>query len=374
MWQKLSDVYEQRSDSSIHMLQQRWYGAMVEGNDNIATYIAKLEDLAHRLNLLGEQIPESMIITKILMTLPTSYRHFVSAWESSPTAERTLVNLTSRLMIEESRTATHELNEARAFAARANGRKQRGKFNQRSSTVTSDKCFECNETGHWARQCPKRKTNRNAGGNGARGNNNNSNNSKPKPQGQSFVSEAFSSNCGSGIGVKDWVLDSGASDHMCNEREWFTTYETLIKPTAVRIGDGSYINAYGKGYMNIKMFDGTNWNVNHLANVLYVPELKCNLFSVGAALDKGLKMASTQSVCKIMDGDRTVAVGARSNKLYLMQFEISNRSRSRIRRSGTRKHRLSELAEELAREVSAPELSTRQKGSQPLRNKINRHR
>lgn len=80
MWQKLSDVYEQRSEKNIHMLQQKWYGASVEGNDNIATYIAKLEDIAHRLNLLGEQIPESMIIIKILMTLPPSSRHFVSAY------------------------------------------------------------------------------------------------------------------------------------------------------------------------------------------------------------------------------------------------------------------------------------------------------
>lgn len=47
MWQKLSDVYEQRSESSIHMLQQKWYGAIIEGNDNIATYIAKLEDIAY---------------------------------------------------------------------------------------------------------------------------------------------------------------------------------------------------------------------------------------------------------------------------------------------------------------------------------------
>lgn len=317
MWQKLSDVYEQRSESNIHMLQQKWYGTSIEGNDSIATYIAKLEDIAHRLNLLEEQIPESMIITKILMSLPQSYRHFVSAWESSPIAERTLVNLTSRLTIEESRNVFHKVVEPKAFAARSYDRKTKGKFFKKSGG-TSEKCFKCNETGHWARECPKG----NSTGNTKKDNDYN----KPKPQGQGLVSEALSTACGNGVEKSDWVLDSGASDHMCNVREWFTTYETLNEPTVVRIGDGSCIEVHGKGIINIKMFDESKWNLNHLVNVLYVPELKYNLFSVGAALDKGLKMVSTQSVCKLVDGDRTVAVGVRRNKLYMMKFEPTSMS------------------------------------------------
>lgn len=206
MWRKLTDIYEQRSESSIHMLQQRWYEAAVDSNDNIATYIAKLGDMAHRLNLLGEQIPDSMIITKILMTLPPNFRHFVSAWESTPSAERTLANLSSRLTIEESRTAMHEASEAKAFAARTNDRKHRGKFNRNSSTAV-DKCFECNENGHWARHCPKRNKNANSSGGSARNNNENStgssksdSNNKMKPQGQSLISEALSTACGNNVG------------------------------------------------------------------------------------------------------------------------------------------------------------------------------
>ena len=66
------------------MLQQNWYNATKKSTDNIATHIAKLEDIAHRLKLMSEEISDSMIITKVLMTLPASYHHFVSAWESAP--------------------------------------------------------------------------------------------------------------------------------------------------------------------------------------------------------------------------------------------------------------------------------------------------
>lgn len=75
----ITSIYEQKSDASIHMLQQDWYNATKKSSDDIATYIAKLEDIAHRLKLMGETISDSMIITKILMTLLAGYKHFVSA-------------------------------------------------------------------------------------------------------------------------------------------------------------------------------------------------------------------------------------------------------------------------------------------------------
>lgn len=58
---------------------------MVSHNDpknNRAAHIAKLKDLAHRFKALGEAIADSVVITKILMTLPQGYNHFITAWES----------------------------------------------------------------------------------------------------------------------------------------------------------------------------------------------------------------------------------------------------------------------------------------------------
>jgi len=44
-----------------------------------------------------------MLITKNLLTLPDSYRHFYSACDSMNSANRTLEQLTTRLMVEETR-------------------------------------------------------------------------------------------------------------------------------------------------------------------------------------------------------------------------------------------------------------------------------
>jgi len=47
----------------------------------------------------------------------------------------------------------------------------------------------------------------------------------------------------------DWIVDSGATQHMTFEQEWFTTYER-ISPRRVFMGDDTIWEAIGKG--NIK--------------------------------------------------------------------------------------------------------------------------
>ncbi|TGZ45659.1 Uncharacterized protein DBV15_12269 [Temnothorax longispinosus] len=49
MWNALHNLYEQKSETSIHMLQQMWYKVSKDPKDSMASYIAKLKDLAHRL-------------------------------------------------------------------------------------------------------------------------------------------------------------------------------------------------------------------------------------------------------------------------------------------------------------------------------------
>lgn len=84
--------------------------------DNIASHVAKLEDIAHKLEVIGRKVSDNMIITKLLMTLPHSYNHFVSAWESAAQTERTLANLTFMLTIEEMRHSAEENPKGSALA------------------------------------------------------------------------------------------------------------------------------------------------------------------------------------------------------------------------------------------------------------------
>ena len=72
---------------------QQWYRK--KSDDDVATHIVKLENLAHRLQTLGKKISNQMIIIKILITLFPSFKYFISTWEIIQFKKRILTALKS---------------------------------------------------------------------------------------------------------------------------------------------------------------------------------------------------------------------------------------------------------------------------------------
>lgn len=306
MWEKLHTVYEQKSDSSVHLLQTRFYSFKMDPNDSIACHISKLEEVVQQLKDLNEEISDSMVMTKILMTLPPNYNHFHSAWESTSEDKRTLDHLRARLMIEESRMATQNMPTVDVGEALV-AKQTKSKFVQRNKNRKPGKCFHCNESGHWKTNCPKLRSSSSSSGHKIHGG------------GEAFMSDASKSKIDEQC---YWYVDSGATDHMCNNKNWFERYIKFKEPSAVRVGNGESIMAYGKGDIVVLAYDGVRWNRKHLLDVLFVPKIKLNLFSTGQAMDKGLKFSSDRDECKLYSGENVVAVGVRQQKLFRMLFKV----------------------------------------------------
>lgn len=83
-------------------------------------------------------------------------------------------------------------------------------------------------------------------------------------------------------------MDSGATDHVTCQFNYFASYNEFEAAIQVRGGDRKFIEAKGKGTVNISRLVNGEWYENHMTNVQYVLDLCYNLFSVGAAKDKGL--------------------------------------------------------------------------------------
>ena len=65
------------------------------------THITEVETMASQLSDVEATVRDTQIMTKILCTLPPSYRAFTTAWDSVPATEKTIALLTSRLLKEE---------------------------------------------------------------------------------------------------------------------------------------------------------------------------------------------------------------------------------------------------------------------------------
>ncbi|XP_011687484.1 PREDICTED: uncharacterized protein LOC105449802 [Wasmannia auropunctata] len=124
----------------------------------------------------------------------------------------------------------------------------------------------------------------------------------------------------------DWILDSGASDHMTFHAEWYNRDEfTVYKiPRKIKVGNKHLIDAIGEGNINVEVFDGSKWISATLKKVLYVPELAHNVFSEGTVLDKGLTYEADQTECKFSQGNIVVATGTRIGKQHRLSFPSSS--------------------------------------------------
>ncbi|KAK9736139.1 Zinc knuckle [Popillia japonica] len=142
MWSKLKAIYEHQSHINVHLLTQKFF-TLEYKTGNVTDFISQLEKIKADLKHMGEEISDKMLVTKVLMSLPENMKHFVSAWESTPSDKQTLTDLTSRLMIEEERNKTSEDSMALAV---------KGKFIKPKGDI---KCFNCNKTGHVKKNCPQ---------------------------------------------------------------------------------------------------------------------------------------------------------------------------------------------------------------------------
>lgn len=321
MWTALASTYEQKSENNTYFLQQKYYNFRKEPSDDMATFISKLLEIVHQLRDQNETISDSMVISKILNTLPAEYDHFNDAWESTVTAERTLTNLRARLMAVEVRLKSRgqEVEEVealmakRTFPKKSNNKKGNSSNNNNKAANKSEKpkgkCFKCGKGGHWKRDCPE---------------------SKKKPDGrqEENSSDAFVCYTATSGDQDTWILDSGATDHMSYRREWFENFIEMAEP--VTVGNGEQIMARGKGDINILAFNRNEWIRKRVMGVLFVPELKKNLFSSGKVTDRGYQLNMDNKGCELLKDGNVVAVGVRRRGLFQMLFRTIRSSKLEI--------------------------------------------
>ncbi|KAF6203467.1 hypothetical protein GE061_001798 [Apolygus lucorum] len=211
MWAKLHSVYEKTGVTSLHMIQKKFFEYKMSPEDDISTHISKLEQLGHQLKLLGAPVEESFMMTKLLMTLPPTYSHFHSAWDSEQ--NQTMDRLVVRLLTEETRLSEKDETEERVALMKKRFEEYRSSNEKRNIShigrtssrkeagrEESEPCFFCDKLGHWKKDCIHwKKKNQNWS-------------SQENIACYNDISIAAD-------GTKDnnWYVDSGASDHMSEQ-------------------------------------------------------------------------------------------------------------------------------------------------------------
>ncbi|GAA0184513.1 hypothetical protein LIER_31801 [Lithospermum erythrorhizon] len=118
--------------------------------------------------------------------------------------------------------------------------------------------------------------------------------------------------------ANDWVLDTGASRHLCANKEMFQDFEEVADGDYVYMGNSITARITSKGKVSLKLTPGKTLT---LSNVLYFPTLHRNLVS-GALLNKtGLKLVFEADKVVLSCSGEFVGNGYLSGGLFILNVE-----------------------------------------------------
>lgn len=364
MWVRLTTQYLRNAVENRYVLQTRFFEYRYKPDQDIMTHITEIETMATQLTDIGAPVDAISIMTKIICTLPPSYRSFVTAWDSVPFADRTMALLTSRLLKEEEMAkrwnagqpdpqdaaffAHQHPSYAQDFSSsstsssrgcdRANrGTRRGGHFNNRQQPYRFCKYFRCNIAGHTIEVCRKRIRDEE---DAKKNKNNFSANPAVTPE-EKEVGKKLEhtlqedSSCFIGRCITNWFADSGATQHMTDQRSLFRTFTPISSEKWNVNGIGS-ARLLVRGYGSIEFFVTTGGIQREITieKVLFVPGLGTNLVSISAVTDVGLSVHFIETRVTFAKNEVAVMVGERIGKsLYhlaitpkLSGFQPSNDS------------------------------------------------
>jgi len=281
MWSNLLTVYE-RVDSTKKINILREYHRYSYDGSNIAKHIARVENLAQQCDTVGETQSETNVLAKMLDGLPDRFSAVVTTWGIVPERDQTRNTLKRMLLEAEARTASVNSETEQALAvtnrpvaksvAETTGKPRKDKKNKKDI-----ECFKCHKRGHYALECwsnqskkktdtlPEKRTDVS---------------SSTKTEPSCFIIGALKNS------EQSRIADSGVSCHMVNDRSWFSDLNSM--ESTLKLADQGTIKAAGIGKVPIEKCINGRWELAYLLDVLYVPSLRKNLFSIGAAARRGV--------------------------------------------------------------------------------------
>jgi hypothetical protein len=189
--------------------------------DDMLMHINTMKALADQLHSIEVNITDKDVYMVLLMSLPPSFDNLVISSESMSTKDVDLQFIVARLLHKVSKRKECESFETTALVNKTH------KSNEKLY-------FYSKKPGHFVRNCMNKKSDEKKKANQA------------CEDHEKMLVAALTANDHT---TYDWIVDSGATQHMTFKQEWFTTYER-ISPRKVFIGDDSILEAIGKG--NIK--------------------------------------------------------------------------------------------------------------------------
>jgi transposase InsO family protein len=320
VWKELHRLFDGQTEDRSYHLCMEFFNFKRNPSDDVSSHMSKLKNIWNNLNVAISmadygtgQLPDLLLICKILETLDERFFAFKSSWLLLNKTERTVDNLTTQLCCYEKALENREGTTSQEILAIPEVQESKKKKDAKL------KCNYCSQMGHRVRNCKKWiKDGR-----------------PPKPSSSAPASKHVQSITLMAVHAcsktadqdgESWFVDNGATTHITTRRDAFQEFEPFDSDDqTVKTADGTMIPALGKGIVMVESMVGKKTETIRLKDVWLVPSLTKNLFSTLSAQDNSRNslFTSTATSCQLDIDGETKIVGKRELKggLYKLQFK-----------------------------------------------------
>ena len=205
VWTKLENQFQKKSWANKLSMRRKLHSLRLKEGDSVQDHIKQLTEIFNALSVMEAPLSEEDRVIYLLASLPESFGVLVTALEASSTVP-TMDVVTERLLHEERKKREKEESPQDEKAMMSQPRKFYGH------------CYHSGKQGHLKRDCP-----------GLRGEW-----GKGKKKYEAHKAANDDDDCDAvivghealqvGLGTS-WIVDSGATCHMCNSQSMFVEYE-----------------------------------------------------------------------------------------------------------------------------------------------------
>ena len=337
-WDSLANHFEEKTLSKKIYYRRKLYATRMDDGSSMIEHVNKIKTIAEHLEALDDMVVEKDLVMILISSLPDDFNNLITTLETLKEEKLSWDYVRDRVITEfERKKGEKQQVKGPQDALFVGGGGQQGitgngnKFNNKNSNNKFDKktkfkCHYCHETGHFIKDCEKRKLSE----------------EKAKER-EKQKEEEHTTFCRTERRSSDfhpefvlhvddhktkqarWLLDSACSKHMTGEKGDLDDYKEFDKENddesqCVTLADKSVVRAVGQGCLNIYLRDINGRKVPvTFKNVLYVPNFE-RLISVSQLTKRGAEVVFKEKSVELRMGERCFEFGSKLGKLFKMNW------------------------------------------------------
>lgn len=150
IWETIMTLYEQKTGTSVLLAQREFHEIKWTPTDTVLGFFGRLRTVANKLEALGSEVAETLIISKIISEAPVEYSALKESWEVSLLSG---VQLNLDSLLGQMVRVERQKNQMKPAEPKTSPGDQGSAYLNRERKPFEGECFNCGKKGHSKAKC-----------------------------------------------------------------------------------------------------------------------------------------------------------------------------------------------------------------------------